>query len=118
MKTIFNTMIFVIILTFIGCSKKENISNPIDRTPENSKSYLVEGQVVAVFNDTVSQSHAESFLLAHDLTVYRLYGFSGASPHSSVVEVPIGQEKAWIDTLHKYPEIKSADRLGVTETAN
>jgi hypothetical protein len=111
MKTLFTAIIVISILTVCGCSKKENISNTTNNPPENSKSHLVEGIIVAVFIDTVSQVHAESFLLAHNLTVYRLRNFNGAPPHSCDIDVPIGQEEAWIDTLQNYPEIKSVDRL-------
>jgi len=113
MKIIFSTIVIVAILTMFGCSKKENVSTPIENPVQNSEAYLVEGKIVAEFVDTLSQAHAECFLLAHDLTVYTLYNFDEAPPHSGIIEVPIGQEEAWVDTLQKYSEIKFAGRIGV-----
>jgi hypothetical protein len=118
MKIIFNTIIFLTMLIVFGCSEKETILNPIENPPENSKAYLFEGKIIVEFIDTLSQPQAESFLVTHDLTVYTLYNFDEAPPHSGIIEVPIGQEDAWIDTLRKYPEIKLAGRIGVMETFN
>jgi hypothetical protein len=115
MKITFNTIIFITILTVFGCSEKETVLNPIENPPENSKAYLVEGKIVVEFIDTLSQAQAESFLVAHDLTVYTLYNFGEAPPHSGIIEIPIGQEDVWIDTLRKYPEIKLVGRIGVVE---
>ena len=118
MKTIFGTIVIITMLTVLGCSKKENVSNPTDNPPKNSTGYLVEGKIGAEFVDTLSQAHAESFLVSHHLTVYTLHNFVAAPPHSGIIEVPIGQEAAWIDTLQKYPEIKSANRIAVIEISN
>jgi hypothetical protein len=119
MKAIFSAIVLAIVITVFGCSKKDNDSNPIvNNHPVVSHGYLVEGEIVAEFTDTLLQVNAERFLLAHDLTVYTLYNFDKAPPHSGIIEIPIGQEWAWIDTLQKYPEIKHAGRIGVVETAN
>jgi len=119
MKTMFSAIVFVIILTIFGCSKeKNNSTSTITNPPDNSHGYLVEGKIVAEFVDTLSQEDAENFLLAHNLTVYVLYNFAETPPHSSIIDVPIGQEEALIDTLSKYSEIKHADRLAVMQISN
>ncbi len=116
MKTVFNTIILVALLTLFGCSEKK--SAIVDNPPDNSSGYFAEGIIVAEFVDTLLPVNAESFLRARGLTVYTLYDFDEVPPYSYIIDVPIGQEEAWADTLRKYPEIKLAGRIAVTHTSN
>jgi hypothetical protein len=106
MKTISSVLLLVVMLATFNCAKKDSAQSPT----QNQKTIppYVAGEVIATFTDTVSQLHAEGFLQAHALTTYTLYNFDQSSSHIGIIKVVVGQESSWIDTLQKYPEIKSA----------
>jgi hypothetical protein len=111
MKAILCTVILIAVFVTSSCSKKDNSQYPTENQTGKSYPSYVEGEVSATFSDTVSKSHAESFLQSHNLSTYTLYDFDQAPPHTGQIKVEVGQEYAWIDTLQKYPEIKHAQLI-------
>ena len=118
MTTIYKTIIFLSLLFVFGCSEKETGSNPIDNSPTKFEPYFYEGEILVEFIDTLSQANAEKFLHSVGLNVFTLYNFDKEPPHSSIIEVPVGDEDVWIDSLRKYKEIKLAGRIGSIPASN
>ena len=105
MKSLY-LMLLLAVFAIVSCSKKED-------APASAHNQIILPsysvcQILATFSDTVSQMKAESFLHSHNIKTYTLPNFDLPSPHSAVIQVANGQGLSLVDTLKKYPEIKSA----------
>ena len=112
MKRGLRALIILLLVGISGCTdKKEEILNAPPKTWSSES--MVPGKVGIVFNDNITENEAVKLLVKLNLTIAINYGFGTNGRHSIVVNVEVGLEQIWIDTLKKYQEVKSANILMV-----
>jgi hypothetical protein len=111
-----NKLLISVALTFailISCGCKKDTSTSIqEQTPIKTAS-IMSGAVVAYFVDSVVQVRAIQFIQNMTLTVIDSSRYNLRSPHELSLQVPVGQELKWTDSLKTFPIIAAASPVYV-----
>lgn len=122
------------IMLLSGCSDKT--VNPSNDYGQGKGNDYVPGEVIVIWQDTVKYEFARSFFEQKSVFIVHFDGSTstdsaaklinsvkGLSVKSidvffryTLVKVPSGQEKLWVDALKHYPFIKTAEVNAITHT--
>ena len=98
-------MLTLLLASFIFC-KQQSTSQPeyaqdpiLTPAPET-----VPGMVVAEFVTTITHAQAEQFIAGLNLVALDMSDFDRDDVmHLGLIGIPVGQEKAWVDSLKTFP---------------
>ncbi len=107
----FLSLAFVILVLF-GC-KKDSSTSIQEQKSQPPVATVAGRDIVAWFADSVALASAKQFIQDFTLTVYDSSRYDLKSPHELGVQVPLGQELKWSDSLKTFPIVVAASPIYV-----
>ena len=100
------TILIVSVSTLeILSSKDQGSTVPQSQLPITipGETFYQPGRIEAKFTKTVSRVHADQFVQGFGLSLFDFSDLND-STHIGLIDVPIGEEQLWADTLKTFPQ--------------